>query len=55
MYADNMIRYMRLTKYICIRGKYSYVYIADAGIGSLDAFLAEIESDMLEDSIPNIS
>ena len=26
-YADNMIRYMRLTKYICIRGKYSYVYI----------------------------
>ena len=26
-YADNMIRYMRLTKYICIRGKYSHVYI----------------------------
>ena len=25
-YADNMIRYMRLTKYICIKGKYSYVY-----------------------------
>ena len=26
-YADNMIRYMRLTKYIRIRGKYSHVYI----------------------------
>ncbi len=26
-YTDNMIRYMRLTKYICIRGKYSHVYI----------------------------
>lgn len=26
-YSDNMIRYMRLTKYICIRGKYSHIYI----------------------------
>ena len=26
-YADNMIRYMRLTKYICIRGKYSHIYV----------------------------
>lgn len=26
-YTDNMIRYMRLTKYIYIRGKYSYTYI----------------------------
>lgn len=26
-YTDNMIRYMRLTKYIYIRGKYNYTYI----------------------------
>ena len=26
-YADNMIRYMRLTKYICIRGRYSHIYV----------------------------
>lgn len=26
-YADNMIRYLRLTKYIYIRGKYSNIYI----------------------------
>ena len=26
-YTDNMIRYMRLTKYIYIRGKYAYTYV----------------------------
>ena len=43
-YADNMIRYMRLTKYIRIRGKYSHVYI-DLEPGRLTEINSILEAD----------
>lgn len=43
-YADNMIRYMRLTKYIRIRGKYSHVYI-DLEPGRLTEINSILETD----------
>ncbi len=43
-YADNMIRYIRLTKYIRIRGKYSHVYI-DLEPGRLTEINSILEAD----------